>query len=263
MFKRGFFLGTLIGLLALSSNLKNARAEDYIVIQNGTGIQSSEVGSSYMYEGHRRESEEGLDSNDVLRSTSGSTKTNWLSIFTEIEGTKYRKEFRPEESETVFTNYLSIVGEVSNCPNRLSFSASDLESDRVYTILINHYKTSFNVATNMREVNSGTGNIELPPVTGTNGEIYASVLIASKQIRAPKFESINITTNINLETRIQPGSFYQLQTLPEIQSTNGVYTTGKIDVSNSTFNADLIEKKYTLPCSSNNYSFFKLRSSAE
>jgi len=252
----------LSGVLALMLfGHSKIKAEDYIVIQNGTGVHGSEVGSSYVYEGHRPGALEGLDTNDVLRSTSSSSKTNWLSIWTQIEDKLYRKDFRPENSETPITNYLSIVGEVSNCPNRLSFSASDLEANRVYSFLVDYFNTNFSRAVSIKQIiNENGGDFQLPNITGTNGQVYAQVVIGSKYIRRPHIDSVDVSSNICLEASVQPGSFSGFEGSTNL-SFNGNSSKSFVGLVAEDFDKDHITQSYYFQKDKN--CFFRVRSSSE
>jgi hypothetical protein len=181
--KKRVMIKSLAGLVLLLSLAKTPNAQE-LRVYNGA-IGNDEVGSSYMFNEYREDSSEGFDTNDEPRATSGSSKDQWLKIYSSPYEVELRRDCRPINSEAAFTNYLQAIDKLGagiNCTNQLKFTIEkDSNSNRDYTIKIINPKTQEQSIIDIRElIRTNEGYVTLGEINATNNEIYRRLEISGK-----------------------------------------------------------------------------------
>lgn len=203
----------LAGLSLLAILNSDTPAEEIRI--NVSSTSNTNVGDSYIYNYHKEGALEGLDTNDVLR-TSSSSKQQWLRAYTKIgdNTNEYIREFKPAESETLFTNYVRVIDGIGtgvSCACKMKVSLSDdLESNRVYTIRVNYpYFPLEKQVVDIRKLErEDNGNFQLKEITeATNNQVHCTIEVSSRFLVAPRITQIRGEgTNINLEAIAQPAT---------------------------------------------------------
>lgn len=215
-----FLASALIAGLIHSSN-----AEE-LDIYNGA-INSS-IGSSHMFNNHAPNSLENIDSNDDTRNTSTSTNLQWLSIYSIQNETELRRDSRPIESETIFTNYLKAIdslGSGINSSNRLKFSINSNNNNRIWIGKLSYVgEINQNQVIDIRKIIEESGGyFGIRNLTNQQEGIYAILEISCRQKTKPSISKLEkINSYLNLEAKTQPGTTLEVKSSTDLNSWQGL-----------------------------------------